>query len=117
MAYVDVYVAAVPTAGRQTYLDHARKMDGLFKQAGALAVVETWGSDVPDGKLTSFPMAVKCGADETVAVGWIKWEYKEARDAAWAALMKHPAMQPGASAMPFDGARMIFGGFDIILEI
>ena len=117
MAYIDVFVAAVPTAGKQTYLEHATRMDRLFKEAGALEVVESWGSDVPAGKVTSFPLAVQCAADETVATGWIKWTSKAARDAAWAELMKRPEMQPGASPMPFDGKRMIFGGFDVILEL
>ena len=117
MAYVDVYVAAVPTDGKQAWLNHAKKLDGIFMEAGALEIVETWGSDVPAGKLTSFPMAVQCKPDETVSVGWIKWSSKEARDQAWEVLMKHPDMQPGASAMPFDGACMIFGGFDIVREI
>ena len=117
MAYVDVFVAAVPTASKQVYLDHARKMDQMFKEAGALEIVECWGSDVPEGKMTSFPMAVKCAADETVATGWIKWASKDTRDAAWAELMKRPEMQPGSSPMPFDGQRMIFGGFEIILEL
>jgi uncharacterized protein YbaA (DUF1428 family) len=117
MAYVDVFVAAVPTANKQTYLDHAGKMDLLFKKAGALEVVECWGSDVPEGNITSFPMAVKCGVDETVTTGWIKWASKEARDTAWADLMKLPEMQPGASPMPFDGKRMIFGGFEVMLEL
>jgi uncharacterized protein YbaA (DUF1428 family) len=117
MAYVDVFVAAVPSEKKQIYLDHARQMDQMFMDAGALAIVECWGSDVPEGKLTSFPMAVKCGPEETVATGWIKWASKEARDAAWAELMKRPEMQPGANPMPFDGNRMIFGGFDVILEL
>lgn len=117
MAYVDVFVAAVPTAQKQIYLDHAQKMDQMFKDAGALEVLESWGSDVPEGRLTSFPMAVKCAPDETVATGWIKWASKEARDGAWAELMKRPEMQPGASTMPFDGKRMIFGGFEVILEM
>lgn len=117
MSYMDVYVAAVPTAKKQAYLDHARLMDKLFKQAGALEIVETWGNDGADGELTSFPMAVKCEPGETVAVGWIKWPSKDARDAAWGQLMQRPEMQSGANPMPFDGNRMIFGGFDVILEV
>jgi uncharacterized protein YbaA (DUF1428 family) len=117
MAYVDIFMAAVATEKKQIYLDYARKMDQMFKDAGALEVVECWGNDVPEGKLTSFPMAVKRAPDETVATGWIKWASKEVRDAAWGELMKRPEMQPGAGPMPFDGKRMIFGGFDVILEL
>ncbi len=116
MAFVDLFVAPVPTANKQTWLDHCKRFDQLFKDAGALEITECWGNDVPEGKLTSFSMAVKREGDETVTVGWIKWPSKQARDAAWAELMKHPDMQPG-SAMPYDGKRMIFGGFDIALEL
>jgi uncharacterized protein YbaA (DUF1428 family) len=116
-AYVDVFVAAVPTANKQAYLDHAETMDSLCKKKGALSITETWGADVPDGEITSFPMAVKCQADETVVVAWIKWPSKTFRDAAWEDLMKHPDMQPGASPMPFDGKRMILGGFEVMLEL
>jgi uncharacterized protein YbaA (DUF1428 family) len=117
MAYIDIFLAAVPTDNKLTYLDYAKKMDALFMNAGAIEVVENWGNDVPDGKLTSFPMAVKCEAGETVTAGWIKWKSKAERDAAWEKLMKLPEMQPGANPMPFDGRRMIYGGFETILEL
>lgn len=117
MAYIEAMVAAVPTADKAAYLDYAREVGSLFKQHGALATTDCWGSDVPEGKLTSFPLAVKCGPGETVAIGWITWPSKEARATAWEALMKEPKMQPGAMKMPFDGKRMIYGGFEVILQL
>ena len=83
---------------------------------GALNVVECWGDDVPEGKLTSFPMAVKREADETVAFSWVTWPSREMRDEAWKKMMADPRMQPGTNPMPFDGKRVIFGGFEVILE-
>ena len=116
MHYVDGFVAAVPTARREEYLAYATKFADVFKKHGALRVVETWGDDVPEGKLTSFTMAVKREPSESIVFSWITWPSKDARDTAWKALMEDPAMQPGATPMPFDGKRMIFGGFQMILE-
>ncbi len=117
MPYVDGFVAAVPTANRAAYLTHASSAAALFKEHGALRVVECWGDDVPDGKLTSFPLAVQRTADETVVFSWVTWPSRAVRDAGWAALMADPRMQPGANPMPFDGKRLIYGGFETILEL
>ena len=114
MSYVDGFVVAVPTATKESYREFCRTMGQLFREYGALEVVDCWGSDVPEGKLTSFPMAVKREADETVCFGWITWASKEARDAGWKKIESDPRMQPGASPMPFDGKRMIYGGFEMI---
>lgn len=114
MTYVDGFVAAAPTASRETYQAHVRTMGAVFKEAGALRVVDCWGEDVPDGKLTSFPMAVKKEAGETVVFGWIEWPSRAARDAGFEKAMKDPRMT--SMAMPFDGKRMIFGGFDVIAD-
>ena len=114
MTYVDGFVAAVKTADKETYVAHCKQIGSLFKEYGALEVVDTWGDDVPEGKLTSFPMAVKREADETVVLGWVTWTSKAARDEAWKKVMADPRMQPGATPMPFDGKRMIFGGFELI---
>ncbi len=116
MHYVDGFVAAVPTEKRAEYLAYATQFAALFKKHGALKVVETWGDDVPEGKLTSFTMAVKREDSESIVFSWITWPSKEVRDSAWKALMEDPAMKPGATPMPFDGKRMIFGGFQMILE-
>ena len=88
----------------------------VFKDNGALRVVECWGDDVPEGKLTSFPMAVQRKPDETVVFSWIVWPSRAARDAGWKKVMADPPMQRGANPMPFDGARLIYGGFEVIVE-
>ena len=101
MAYVDGFVLAVPTAKKDTYQALAKKMAPLFKEHGALKVVECWGEDVPEGKLTSFPMAVKCEEGESVVFSWLVWPSKEARQAVWVAMMKDESFQPGENEMPF----------------
>ncbi|WP_053161063.1 DUF1428 domain-containing protein [Pseudomonas sp. P1.8] len=116
MSYVDGFIAAVPTANRAQYLKHAEIAAQIFKENGALEVVECWGDDVPQGKVTSFPLAVKLKEDETVAIGWIIWPDKETRNAAMDKMMQDPRMQPDVNPMPFDGQRMVFGGFEILLK-
>lgn len=115
MNYVDGFVAAVPTANRTAYEAYAAKGAALFKEAGALAVVECWGDDVPEGKLTSFPLAVKREPHETVIFSWVTWPSREVRDAAWKKLMDDPRMSPEHSPMPLDGKRLIYGGFQVML--
>ncbi|MBR0680145.1 DUF1428 domain-containing protein [Roseomonas eburnea] len=116
MTYVDGFVLAVPNANREAYRRHAEEFAPRFREQGAIAMVECWGDDVPDGKLTSFPMAVKCGPEETVVFSWITWPSKEVRDAGWAKIMADKSMQMDPAAMPFDGQRMIYGGFRTIVE-
>jgi uncharacterized protein YbaA (DUF1428 family) len=117
MAYVDGFVVAVPTANKQDYIDMASKINALFKKNGALEIVENWGVDVPEGKLTSFTMAVKRENNESIVFSWIKWPSKQVRDEAWGVLMQDPLMQPGATPQVFDGKRMIFGGFETLMEV
>jgi len=114
MNYIDGFVAAVPTADKQVYQRHCEEMGAVFKEHGALGVVDSWGDDVPEGKLTSFPMAVKCEPHETVVFGWIVWPSRQVRDAAWNTVMADPRMKD--RSMPFDGRRMIYGGFQTIAE-
>ena len=116
MSYVDGFIAAVPTANREQYIKHAEIAASIFKENGALSVVECWGEDVPPGKVTSFPLAVKLKDGETVAFGWIIWPDKATRDAGMAKLMSDPRVQPDVNPMPFDGQRMIFGGFEMIVK-
>jgi uncharacterized protein YbaA (DUF1428 family) len=115
MNYVEGFVAPVVTANRESYRQHAAMAATVFKEQGALRVVECWGNDVPEGKLTSFPLAVQRKADETVVFSWIVWPSKAARDAGMPKVMEDPrvANQP----MPFDGKRMIYGGFEVILDV
>ena len=116
MTYIDGFVAAVPTANREKFQRHAEDAAVVIKEHGALKVMECWGDDVPDGKLTSFPMAVKCQPDETVIFSWILWPSREARDAGMAKIMADPRIQPDSNPMPFDGKRLIFGGFKVLVE-
>lgn len=116
MSYIDVVVAPVPSAKKQQYLEHARKAAGLFKSQGALELVECWGDDVPEGKLTSMPMAVKCQDDETVVVSWILWPDKATRDRGMQFIMTDPSVPETLGDMPFDGKRMIWGGFEMLLK-
>lgn len=113
MTYVDNFVLAVPTEGRDAYLRHAQQAAAVFHDHGALRVVETWGDDVPTGERTDFHRAVALQSGETVVVGWIEWPSRTVRDAGWKAAMADPRM---ASTMPFDGKRMIYGGFETLLD-
>ena len=117
MNYVDGFVAAVPTANRDKFLRHAQDAATVFKEHGALQVVECWGNDVPEGKLTSFPLAVQRKDDETVIFSWITWPSKAVRDAGMAKVMADPRLQPDKNPMPFDGKRMIYGGFEMIVSL
>ena len=112
MAYVDGMVVAVSTARRAEYVRFADATAVIFKEHGALSITDCWGDDVPPGEVTSFPLAVQCRDDETVALSWIVWPSKDVRDKGWADVMADPRMQ--AMQMPFDGKRMIFGGFEIV---
>jgi uncharacterized protein YbaA (DUF1428 family) len=116
MNYVDGFVAAVPTANKQAYREHAERCAAVFKDHGALAAIECWGDDVPDGKLTSFPMAVRKQPDETVVFSWLVWPSREVRDAGMKKVMADPRMRPEANPMPFDGQRLIHGGFSVLLD-
>jgi uncharacterized protein YbaA (DUF1428 family) len=116
MNYVDGFVCAVPTANREKYRRHAEAAAQVFKEHGALKLVECWGDDVPDGKLTSFPMAVKCKPDETVVFSWIVWPSRQVRDIGMKKVMADPRSKPDTNPMPFDGARLIYGGFEMIVD-
>lgn len=116
MTYIDGFVAAVPSANRAAFKKHAELAAKVMKEAGALKVVECWGDDVPEGKVTSFPMAVQKKDDETVVFSWIEWPSKAVRDAGMKKMMQDPRMQPETNPMPFDGRRVIYGGFKVLLE-
>ncbi len=115
MEYLDGFVAAVPAANKQAYIDHARKALPLFKEFGATRMVEGWGDDVPDGKVTDFRRAVQAEEGEVVLFSWIEWPSKEIRDAGMKRMMEDPRMAE-LGDMPFDGKRMIFGGFVPVLD-
>jgi uncharacterized protein YbaA (DUF1428 family) len=116
MAYVDGFVCPVSNAKREAYIAHAQLFGAMFKEFGATSVVECWGDDVPEGKLTSFPLAVKREEGESVVFSWVSWPSREVRDAGWKAMMADPRMV-NAEDPPFDGKRLIYGGFEKILDI
>ena len=113
MPYIDGFVAAVPTANKQKFIDHARLGDPVFIEQGATRVVECWEDDVPDGKVTDFRRTVQAKPDESVVFSWIEWPDKPTRDAGMKKMMdgSDPRMDPEKNPMPFDDKRMIFGGF------
>mgnify|MGYP000863864265 CR=1 FL=1 len=113
MSFLDITVIPVPTANKAAYLEHSRQSTPLFKDYGAIGITECWGEDVPDGKLTDFKKAVALEPGETVVVGWITWPDRATRDSAWEKLMQDERMQ--SMTMPFDGKRMILGGFEVLL--
>ena len=117
MSYVDGYVIAVPTANKQQFIDFAHQMDPVFLEYGATGVRECWGDDVPPGKQTDFQRAVQAKDGESIVFSWVEWPDKATRDAGMKKAMEDPRMQPDAVKMPFDGARMIFGGFSPVLEL
>jgi len=116
LPFVDGFVLAVPTANREAYRQHAQDAAHVFKEHGALSLVECWGSDVPEGKLNSMHTAVLRQPDETVVFSWITWPDKATRDAGMQKVFDDPRMPANMAAMPFDGTRMIFGGFDVIVN-
>ena len=115
MDYIDGFVVPVALANKANYVRFAQEAALLIREHGAKRVVECWGDDVPPGKLTSFPLAVQCKADETVVFSWITWPSRAVRDAGMAAFMKDPRMA-AMGEMPFDGKRMIFGGFQMVVN-
>ncbi len=116
MNYVDGFVVAVTTADREKYQRYAQEAAAVFKEYGALQVVECWGDDVPEGKVTSFPMAVQRKDNETVVFSWITWPSKAVRDEGMKKFMEDPRFNPEKNPMPFDGKRLIYGGFEVIVN-
>jgi uncharacterized protein YbaA (DUF1428 family) len=115
MSYVDGFVIPVPSAKKAAYREMAVKAADVFKEYGATRIVECWGDDVPDGKVTDFKGAVKAESGESIVFSWIVWPSKAIRDAANEKMKSDPRMQMTAD-MPFDGKRMIYGGFDVLLD-
>jgi uncharacterized protein YbaA (DUF1428 family) len=114
--YVDGFLLPVPTANKEAYRKHAEDAAVVFKEHGALSLVECRGDDVPEGKLNSMHTAILRQKDETVVFSWITWPDKATRDAGMQKVFADPRLQPETNPMPFDGKRMIFGGFETIVE-
>ena len=115
MTYYTGSIAAVPTVNRRRYIEHAAAAWPMFKSSGATRMVETWGVDVPKGKVTDFHRAVDAKDDESIVFSWIAWPDKATADAAWQTMESDPTMK-AMPQMPFDGKRMIFGGFAPVFE-
>ena len=114
--YVDGFVLAVPSANREVYRQYAQDAAAVFKEHGALSLVECWGDDVPVGKINSMHSAVLLKDDETVVFSWITWPDKATRDAGMQKVFADPRSAATMANMPFDGKRMIFGGFQMIVN-
>lgn len=121
MSYIDGFVIACLKDNRQKFIDHANTSDTMFIEMGALRVIECWADDVPDGTLTDFRKSVQATEDEDVIFSWIEWPDKATRDAAYAKMMDpanpDPRMDPAKNPMPFDGKRMIWGGFAPVVDL
>jgi uncharacterized protein YbaA (DUF1428 family) len=115
MSYVDGFVIPVPTGKKAAYREACATAAKVFKEFGATRVVECWGDDVPDGKVTDFKRAVQAEPSEAVVFSWIVWPSKAARDEGNEKLKNDPRMQMGPDT-PFDGKRMIYGGFEVLLD-
>ncbi len=116
MTFIEGFVLAVPAANQDAYRRHAAAALPMFKEFGAARMVETWADDVPDGKLTDFRRAVKAEDGEAVVFSWIEYPDRATRDAANDKLMADPRMAQFTGDMPFDARRMIYAGFEPIVE-
>lgn len=114
MSYVTGFLTPVKAENRERYVESARKAWPLFQAYGCLQHVECWGDNVPDGQHTSFPMAVKLEPGEAVVFSWLVWPDRAAADAAWEKMQQDPAFAD--MDMPFDGKRMMWGGFQPVFE-
>jgi uncharacterized protein YbaA (DUF1428 family) len=117
MSYVDGFVVPVVKANKDAYLEMAKFTAPIFREHGATRVAECWADDVPDGKVTDFKRAVKAEADETIVFSWIEWPSKQARDDGMKKFMADPRMIENNTPMPFDGKRLIMGGFATMLDV
>jgi uncharacterized protein YbaA (DUF1428 family) len=115
VSYIDGFVIPVPAGKRNEYREVCANAAKLFEEYGATRIVECWGSDLPEGKVTDFQRAVQAKEGETVVFSWIVWPSKEIRDAANEMMKDDPRMHMDGD-MPFDGKRMIMGGFDVLFD-
>lgn len=117
MTCIQGFICAVPTANRAAFIEHARKAAEAFRDHGCLSATECWGDDVPPGKLTSFPLAVRAGPEETVVLSWYVWPSKAVHDQVMQAPMDDPRLSPETNPIPFDGKRVVFGAFETVFEL
>ncbi len=114
MPYVSGFLTPVKAADKDRYIKSAETSWPVFKKYGALEQVETWGVAVPPGKVTGFDLAVKLEEGEVVVFSWLKWPDKATAEACFATMETDPAWQD--MDMPFDGKRMMWGGFEPVFE-
>lgn len=121
MAYIDGFVIPVPTQNKEAFIQVAKTYDQMLMDMGATRIVECWGNDIPKGKVTDFYGAVNATPDETVVFSWIEWPDKATRDEGMkkmeALMREDPNLSLEKNPMPFDGMRLIFGGFEPVLEL
>lgn len=113
--FIDAVVLPVPTASKPAYLDFAQRIAMPFLEQGATRLVDAWGVAVPKGKLTDYHRATLRQDDESVVYSWVEWPSRAVRDAAWEVLLKDERLD-ASKGRPFDGKRMIFGGFTPIVD-
>ncbi|MCR8827073.1 DUF1428 domain-containing protein [Pseudosulfitobacter koreensis] len=116
MSYVSGFLLAVPEKNKAAYKAMTEAAWDIFKEYGCLSVQENWGVDTPDGKVTSFPMAVKREEGEAVVFSWMTWPDKASADKGFEAMMNDPRMKD-MPEMPFDGMRMMWGGFEPLVTL
>jgi uncharacterized protein YbaA (DUF1428 family) len=116
MSYIDGFVLPVPVDKKDAFVTHATAADSLIMEHGALRVLECWGDDVPDGKVTDFRRSVQAAEGEVVVFSFIEWPDKATRDAGMKAFMEDPRLKD-VMEMPFDGKRMIYGGFAPVVNL
>lgn len=116
MDYIEGFVAAVPTENKDIYEKHAREAAIVFKEHGATRLVECWEDDVPEGEITSFSKAVKRQAGESIVFSWVVWPSKAVRESGMQKVAEDPRMSDESNPMPFDGKRLIYGGFNMIVN-
>ena len=121
MSYIDGFIIAVPKTNKEKFIQHAQTADAAFMELGAIRVFECWEDDVPDGKVTDFRRAVQAKEDEAVVFSWVEWPDKPTRDAGMKQMMNDmesdPRINSERNPMPFDGMRMVFGGFAPVVAL
>ena len=117
MSYVEGFILAVPADRREEYRKHAEQAAVIFREFGATRVVEAWGDDVKEGKWTDFRRAVNAEKGEEVVLSWMEVPSRAVRDSVYEKMMSDPRMEEMGKSMPFDGKRMIFGGFEVIIDV
>ena len=117
-SYIQGFIIPVPSGKREAYRKMAEDAWPMFRDLGALRVVEAWGDDVPDGKVTDFRRAVKAEPDEKIVFSFMEWPSREVCDAAWKKMMSEEQMKPPeGKEMPFDMKRMVWGGFTRVVTL